>query len=129
MDLLGRKLDEITQKLDGIKDTIENLVAGMKGMNEELGENVKKLIETIEKYADTTNQRSSEDFELTRKFINDITKEINTLNQATGIDQLMRMNQALNGILSLLEQNIDPNSIQEKLLEVTQFIKQYRGRK
>jgi hypothetical protein len=40
----------------------------------------------------------------------------------------MRMNQALNGILALLEQNIDPNSIQEKLLEITQFIKQYGGR-
>jgi hypothetical protein len=97
-------------------------------MNEELGENVKKLVETIDKYTDTNNQRSTEDFEITRNYINDITREITILNQATGIDQLMRMNKALNGILSLLEQNIDPNSIQEKLAEITQFIKQYGGR-
>lgn len=129
MDLIGRKLDEITQKLDTITDTIGNLITSTKSVNEDLGENVKKLVDAVEKYSDTINQRSNEDFELTRNLINDVTKEINTLNQATGIDQLMRMNQALSGILSLLEQNIDPNSIQEKLLEITQFIKQSGGRK
>jgi len=128
MELLGRKMDEITQKLDTIADIIENLVTITKTMNEQLGENVKKLVETIDKYTDSTNQRSNEDFELTRTCLADVTKEITTLNQATGIEQLMRMNQALNGILALLEQNIDPNSIQEKLLEITQFIKQYGGR-
>ncbi len=128
MQLLGRKLDEITKKLDFMTDSIEKLASTTQSLNEELGTNLKKLAETIDRYTDSINQHSTDDFEITRKSISEVTKEISSLNQATGIEQVMRVNQALNGIVTLLDRAIDPNSIQAKLSEITDFIKLYGGK-
>jgi flagellar biosynthesis regulator FlaF len=127
MQQLGKKLDEITQKLDIMTDGITKLTSTTQSLNEELGANLQKLAETIDRYIDSINQHSTDDFEITRKSIAQVTKEINSLNQATGIEQLMRVNQALTGLLSLLSQAVDPNSIQAKLSEITAFIKSYGG--
>jgi pyrroloquinoline quinone (PQQ) biosynthesis protein C len=86
------------------------------------------LAETIDRYIDSVNQHSTDDFEITRKSIAEVTKEINSLNQATGIEQILRVNQALNGLVSLLSKAVDPNSIQAKLAEITDFIKFYGGK-
>ncbi|MDD1778719.1 MAG: hypothetical protein LUQ65_11185 [Candidatus Helarchaeota archaeon] len=129
MQQLGRKLDDITKKLDLMTESIGKLTSTTQGLNEELGVNLKKLAETIDKYTDSINQHSTDDFELTRKSIAEVTKEISSLNQATGIEQIMRVNQTLTGILSLLSQAADPNSIQAKLSEITAFIKLYGGQK
>lgn len=129
MQQLSRKLDEITKKLDFMTESINSLASTTHSLNDELGANLKKLAETIDKYIDAINQHSTDDFEVTRKSIVEVTREINSLNQATGIEQLMRVNQSLNGILSLLSQSVDPNSIQAKLSEIAAFIKSYGGQK
>ena len=129
MQQLGRKLDDITKKLDIMTEGIANLASTTKSLNEELGANLQKLAETIDRYIDSINQHSTDDFEVTRKSIIEVSKEISSLNQATGIEQIMRVSQALNGILSLLSQAVDPNSIQAKLSEITAFIKLYGGQK
>lgn len=128
MQQLGRKLDDITKKLDLMTNSIEQLVGTTKSLNEELGTNITKLAETIDRYIDSVNQHSTDDFEITRKSIAEVTKEINSLNQATGIEQILRVNQALNGLVSLLSKAVDPNSIQAKLAEITDFIKFYGGK-
>ena len=128
MQQLGRKLDDITKKLDLMTNSIEQLVGTTKSLNEELGTNITKLAETIDRYIDSVNQHSTDDFEITRKSIAEVTKEINSLNQATGIEQILRVNQALNGLVSLLSKAVDPNSIQAKLAEITDFIKLYGGK-
>lgn len=128
MQQLGRKLDDITKKLDLMTNGIEQLVSTTKSLNEELGTNISKLAETIDRYIDSINQHSTDDFEITRKSIAEVTKEINSLNQATGIEQIFRVNQALNGLVSLLSKAVDPTSIQTKLAEITEFIKLYGGK-
>jgi len=128
MQQLGRKLDDITKKLDLMTNSIEQLVSTTKSLNEELGTNIVKLAETIDRYIDSINQHSTDDFEITRKSIAEVTKEINSLNQATGIEQIFRVNQALNGLVSLLSKAVDPTSIQTKLAEITEFIKLYGGK-
>jgi hypothetical protein len=124
---LGQKLDEIIIKLEAMSEGIAALMGVLEKTNEGLGENVKNLTETIEKYTDTMTERLKDDFEQSRGSITSVTKEINSLKQATGNEQIVRITQALNGILSLLQNNINPNQIQSQLQEINQFIKTYGG--
>lgn len=126
---LGQKLDEIIMKLEAMGEGIAALMGVLEKTNQGLGENVKQLTETIERYTDTMTERLKEDFEQSRGSIATVTTQINSLKQATGTEQIIRINQALNGILTLLQQTINPSVIQGQLSEIKQFIKMYGGQK
>ena len=127
VQIVGKKLDEITVKLDSLSQSIAMLINTLQKTNEELGQNVKTLTESVEKYVDITTESSKVDFEHSRENILQVSNEITMLSRMTGADQMMRINQALNGILSVLQQTIDPNKIQAQLYEISQFIKEHGG--
>lgn len=127
--VLGKRLDDITMKLDAMADGITALLNAIQKTNEGLGENVKKLTEIIEKYTDSMTERLKDDFEQSRGNITAVNQAIGQLTKVTGADQIMRIDQGLRGILQLLQQSIDPNRIQTQLAEISQFIKMYGGQK
>lgn len=129
VQVLGKRLDDITMKLDAMADGITALLNAIQKTNEGLGENVKKLTEIIEKYTDSMTERLKEDFEQSRGNITAVNQAIGQLTKVTGADQIMRIDQGLRGILQLLQQSIDPNRIQTQLAEISQFIKMYGGQK
>lgn len=129
VQVLGKKLDDIIIKLEGMADGITALLNGIEKTNQGLGENVKRLTEAIENYTDSMTERLKEDFERSRGNIARVTQAINQLTQVTGTDQIMRIDQGLKGILQLLQQSIDPNRIQMQLNEIMQFMSMYGGRK
>ncbi len=129
MRFVGQKLDEITDKLDALNENIAGLVNTITTTGQEIGENVKKLAEIIEKYTDSVMEQSKESFDRSRNQLLEISREINTLKRVTGIDQLMRMNTALQEILTLLQNSINPDQIQNQLFEISQFIKLQGGSK
>ncbi len=129
IQFVGQKLDEITAKLDSMTESIKALINAIVKTNEGLGDNVKKLTETIERYTDTMTERSRDDFEHSRELLTDVSREITILRQSTGADQVIRVNQALSEMLSLLQGAINPDMIQQQLAEITQFIKSYGGSK
>ncbi len=127
VQVLGKKLDDITMKLDAMADGITALLNAIQKTNEGLGENVKQLTGTIEKYADTMTERLKDDFEQSRGNIMKVNQSISQLTKVTGTDQIMRIDQGLRGILQLLQQSVDPNKIQAQLVEINQFIRMYGG--
>ncbi|MHA1263743.1 MAG: hypothetical protein ACTSRS_00765 [Candidatus Helarchaeota archaeon] len=127
--VLGQKLDEIIMKLEAMAEGVATLITIIEKTNAGLGENVKNLTESIEKYTDMMTENLKNDFEQSRSSINKVTQEINSLKQVTGTEQITRITNALNGILSLLHQNINPEQIQAQLIEINQFIKTYGGQK
>ncbi|NVM53029.1 MAG: hypothetical protein HWN66_04955 [Candidatus Helarchaeota archaeon] len=129
VQILGKKLDEITEKLETMTEGVSALINAIEKTNEGLGQNVKKLTETIGKYTDTMTEHLKQDFEYSREHILDVTREISALTRQTGTDQMIRISQALNGILTLLQKSVDPNLIQTQLSEIAQFIKIYGGQK
>ncbi|MHA1648901.1 MAG: hypothetical protein ACTSYB_01815 [Candidatus Helarchaeota archaeon] len=129
MRFVGQKLDEITDKLDALNENIAGLINTITTTGQEIGENVKKLAEIIEKYTDSVMEQSKESFDRSRNQLLEISREINTLKRVTGIDQLMRMNTALQEILTLLQNSINPDQIQNQLFEISQFIKLQGGSK
>jgi len=129
VQVLGKRLDDITMKLDAMADGITALLNAVQKTNEGLGENVKKLSEIIGKYTDSMTDRLKDDFEQSRGNITAVNQAIGQLTKVTGADQIMRIDQGLRGILQLLQQSIDPNRIQTQLAEISQFIKMYGGQK
>ena len=129
VQVLGKRLDDITMKLDAMADGITALLNAIQKTNEGLGENVKKLTEIIGKYTDSMTERLKDDFEQSRGNITAVNQAIGQLTKVTGADQIMRIDQGLRGVLQLLQQSIDPNRIQTQLAEISQFIKMYGGQK
>ena len=129
VQVLGKRLDDITMKLDAMADGITALLNAIQKTNEGLGENVKKLTEIIGKYTDSMTERLKNDFEQSRGNITAVNQAIGQLTKVTGADQIMRIDQGLRGVLQLLQQSIDPNRIQTQLAEISQFIKMYGGQK
>lgn len=129
VQVLGRKLDDIIMKLEGMAEGITAMINEIHTTNEGLGENVKKLAETLENYTDKMTEGLKGDFDSSRSKISEVTREINSLTRVTGTDQIMRINQALNGLLGVLQQAINPNMIQAQLNEISQFIRMYGGQK
>jgi len=129
VQVLGKRLDDITMKLDAMADGITAMLNAIQKTNEGLGENVKKLTEIIEKYSVSMTDRLKDDFEQSRGDITAVNQAIGQLTKVTGADQIMRIDQGLRGILQLLQQSIDPNRIQTQLAEISQFIKMYGGQK
>lgn len=129
VQVLGQKLDDITMKLEAMAEGVTALINAINKTNEVLGENVNKLTETLEKYTDTMTEGLKNDFDSSRIKITEVTREVNSLTRVTGTDQIMRINQALNGMLGVLQQAINPNTIQTQLNEIYQFIRMYGGQK
>ena len=127
VQVLGKKLDDVIDRLESMTAGITALINAIQKTNEWLGENVKLLTATIEGYTDTMTQRLEQDFEQSRDQILAVSGAITSLTRVTGTDQIMRINQALTSILSLLQQAIDPNRIQVQLGEIAQFIKMHGG--
>jgi len=129
MQIVGKKLDDITVKLDSVANAVAMLVNELQKTNQELGENAKKLSESVEHYADAITQRSLNDFEQSKNNIMKVSTEITNFSRMTGSDQIVRINQSLNAILAVLEKAINPDQIQSQLFEITQFIKNQGGGK
>ncbi len=129
MNIVGQKLDEITMKLDGMTDAITGLGNIIQKNTQDLGEMMTKLTAIIEKYTDTITERSKQGFDESRANLMEVSKEIGTLRSVTGIDQIMRFNNAIKQILMLLEKTIDPNAIQRQLVEISQFMRSVGGMK
>ena len=127
MQVVGQKLDEITMKLNAMTEGIAILAEEIKKSREELSQDVEKLADTLDKYIDILTESSRESFDKSRNQLLHISDEINTLTKATGIAQIVRVNNSLTQLLSLLQGAIDPNRIQQQLLEITQFIKSVGG--
>jgi len=128
MRVIGQKLDEITMKLSAMTEGIAVLAEEIKKSREELGQDVEKLADTLDKYIDILTESSKESFDKSRNQLIEISDEINTLTRTTGVGQIVRMNTALNQLLSLLQSAIDPNKIQQQLFEITEFIKSVGGK-
>ena len=129
MRVVGQKLDEITSKLDAMTKAIAGLVDEIKQTGEGLVGGIAKLTEILEKDIEIVTQRSKEGFDESRSQLMAVTREMDTLRRVTGTDQMLRVNNALNQLLSLLSNAIDPNKIQQQLFEISQFIKSYGGSK
>ncbi len=129
VQMLGQKLDEIIIKLESMSDGVAALINAIEKTNEGLGENVKNLTESIEKYTDTMTDRLKTDFDSSRGKIMEVTREVNSLTRITGTDKILSINRTLNGLLLLLQQAINPNAIQAQLNEINQFIRMYGGQR
>ena len=129
MEVVGKKLDEITQKLEAMTGILEMLTESIQKMEESLGETVGRLTETVKGYVEVVTERSDQEFEHYKGLILDVSGEVQTLNKMTGIQQIIQIGEALNNMSALLHQAIDPNSLHAKLNDITNFIKTQGGKK
>ncbi len=126
---IGTKLTEINTKLDNVGAGLNTLVETLSNLGQTIESSLQALVEKVNEYSNKITLQSQDDFEISKKHLEDVEYEINTIKTSMlGPAQIISMSESLYGLLEVLDAvAFDPNEIKLKLDEISKFIEEKRG--
>ncbi|MHA1298375.1 MAG: hypothetical protein ACTSO9_02910 [Candidatus Helarchaeota archaeon] len=125
---LTERLNQISQKLDSISDNFNNLIESIDKMSSNIGSMMEELSKKIMDYSNLVTSKGQEDFDESRNQLILINDEINKLRKGVGTEQLLKMNNALQGILDIIGgAELNSKDLKQKLAEISKFIESNKG--
>ncbi|MHA1232251.1 MAG: hypothetical protein ACTSRP_15825 [Candidatus Helarchaeota archaeon] len=122
---IGSKLDKISQKIDKLTLTLKALIVEFSQINKNIVDNLKTLSRQIIAYNEKLDDTAGADFDKYSKLLEEIHENINKFSKSPEYS-IIEINQKMKDILSLVEQTINPQDLNIKLLKIKEFLEKFK---
>jgi len=123
---VGPKLDEITQKLDTLVSSIKEMTNEFTKFNENISSNLSKISTQITEYFKTLNETSQEDFEKSKKVLEDIEQNVDSQLHPPA-SNIADINNRLEQVFEILGVIVDPDNLQNNIIKINEFVKNLKA--
>ena len=123
---VGPKLDEITQKLDTLVSSIKEMTNEFTKFNENISSNLSKISTQITEYFKTLNETSQEDFEKSKKVLEDIEQNLDSQLHPPA-SNIADINNRLEQVFEILGVIVDPDNLQNNIIKINEFVKNLKA--
>ena len=118
---IGPKLDGISQKIEKLTLSIKGLILEFGKLNENISNNLLKISRQIITYHENINDSASDDFEKGKALLNEIQNDLDKYSNLPTTN-IIDLNKKLEMVLSIIGNLVDPDTLQEKILKIKNYL-------